>query len=171
MTDYELNFSLKIEEMLSGIGDPVYRCLVVEVWETTSSFFLFHTDPLADVRGDQCSLETQLRTTVRSNIRCRSTDPWSCESIPTANQCEEWFSGIRESSDDTCLRLDRLHDKGDYQLSIQCQCPKIGCGVKHSHLQDFLILISNSFHHESDIRKDVHSRQYVWISFAVWIEV
>ncbi len=31
MTDYELNFSLKIEEMLSGIADPAYRCLVVEV--------------------------------------------------------------------------------------------------------------------------------------------
>lgn len=31
MTDYELNFSLKIEEMLSRIGDPAYRCLVVEV--------------------------------------------------------------------------------------------------------------------------------------------
>lgn len=31
MTDYELNFSLKIEEMLSGIFDPAYRCLVVEV--------------------------------------------------------------------------------------------------------------------------------------------
>ncbi len=31
MTDYELNFSLKIEEMLSGISDPAYRCLVVEV--------------------------------------------------------------------------------------------------------------------------------------------
>ena len=34
MTDYELNFSLKIEEMLSGIADPVYRCLVVEVGES-----------------------------------------------------------------------------------------------------------------------------------------
>lgn len=33
MTDYELNFSLKIEEMLSGIADPAYRCLVVEVSE------------------------------------------------------------------------------------------------------------------------------------------
>ncbi len=31
MTDYELNFSLKIEEMLSRISDPAYRCLVVEV--------------------------------------------------------------------------------------------------------------------------------------------
>lgn len=31
MTDYELNFSLKIEEMLSRISDPAHRCLVVEV--------------------------------------------------------------------------------------------------------------------------------------------
>jgi hypothetical protein len=31
MTDYELNFSLKIEDMLSRISDPAYRCLVVEV--------------------------------------------------------------------------------------------------------------------------------------------
>ncbi len=31
MTDYELNFSLKIEEMLSGVSDPAYRCLVVEL--------------------------------------------------------------------------------------------------------------------------------------------
>ncbi|UJR33248.1 hypothetical protein I4U23_020703 [Adineta vaga] len=29
MTDYELNFSLKIEEMLSRISDPAYRCLVM----------------------------------------------------------------------------------------------------------------------------------------------
>ncbi|CAF4607882.1 unnamed protein product [Rotaria socialis] len=33
MTDYELNFSLKIEEMLSKISDPAYRCLVVEMFE------------------------------------------------------------------------------------------------------------------------------------------
>ncbi|CAF4855436.1 unnamed protein product [Rotaria sp. Silwood1] len=33
MTDYELNFSLKIEEMLSRISDPAYRCLVVEMFE------------------------------------------------------------------------------------------------------------------------------------------
>ncbi|CAF4917165.1 unnamed protein product, partial [Rotaria sp. Silwood1] len=33
MTDYELNFSLKIEEMLSRISDPAYRCLVVEIFE------------------------------------------------------------------------------------------------------------------------------------------
>ena len=39
MTDYELNFSLKIEDMLSRIADPAYRCLVVEVNALTSSFF------------------------------------------------------------------------------------------------------------------------------------
>jgi hypothetical protein len=41
MTDYELNFSLKIEEMLSRISDPAYRCLVVEVNSTffSSRFF------------------------------------------------------------------------------------------------------------------------------------
>ncbi|CAF1159596.1 unnamed protein product [Rotaria sordida] len=33
MTDYELNFSLKIEEMLSRVFDPAYRCLVVEMFE------------------------------------------------------------------------------------------------------------------------------------------
>ncbi|CAF1223685.1 unnamed protein product [Adineta steineri] len=33
MTDYELNFSLKIEEMLSRVADPAYRCLVVEMFE------------------------------------------------------------------------------------------------------------------------------------------
>ncbi|CAF0784844.1 unnamed protein product, partial [Didymodactylos carnosus] len=33
MTDYELNFSLKIDEMLSRISDPPYRCLVVEMFE------------------------------------------------------------------------------------------------------------------------------------------
>ncbi|CAF0750479.1 unnamed protein product [Rotaria sordida] len=33
MTDYELNFSLKIDEMLSRISDPAYRCLVVEIFE------------------------------------------------------------------------------------------------------------------------------------------
>ncbi|CAF1066408.1 unnamed protein product [Rotaria sp. Silwood1] len=33
MTDYELNFSLKIEEMLSHVFDPAYRCLVVEMFE------------------------------------------------------------------------------------------------------------------------------------------
>lgn len=39
MTDYELNFSLKIEEMLSRISDPAYRCLVVEVNKNNLSFF------------------------------------------------------------------------------------------------------------------------------------
>ncbi|CAF4594464.1 unnamed protein product [Rotaria socialis] len=34
MTDYELNFSLKIEEMLGRILDPAYRCLVVEMFES-----------------------------------------------------------------------------------------------------------------------------------------
>ncbi|CAM4773498.1 unnamed protein product [Rotaria magnacalcarata] len=34
MTDYELNFSLKIEEMLGRLLDPVYRCLVVEMFES-----------------------------------------------------------------------------------------------------------------------------------------
>ncbi|UJR13940.1 hypothetical protein I4U23_000943 [Adineta vaga] len=36
MTDYELNFSLKIEEMLSRIADPAYRCLVVEMFEAVN---------------------------------------------------------------------------------------------------------------------------------------
>lgn len=36
MTDYELNFSIKVEEMLSKIDEPVYRSIVVEVIE----FFL-----------------------------------------------------------------------------------------------------------------------------------
>ena len=40
MTDYELNFSLKIEEMLSGIADPAYRCLVVEVKDLREEFRL-----------------------------------------------------------------------------------------------------------------------------------
>lgn len=31
MTDYELNFSLKVEEMLSKIEEPAYRQIVVEV--------------------------------------------------------------------------------------------------------------------------------------------
>ncbi|CAF4016050.1 unnamed protein product [Rotaria magnacalcarata] len=34
MTDYELNFSLKIEEMLGRLLDPVNRCLVVEMFES-----------------------------------------------------------------------------------------------------------------------------------------
>jgi hypothetical protein len=46
MTDYELNFSLKIEEMLSRISDPAYRCLVVEVNRKNlfcfSFFLIFH---------------------------------------------------------------------------------------------------------------------------------
>ncbi len=41
MTDYELNFSLKIEEMLSRISDPAYRCLVVEVNYFFVEFFPF----------------------------------------------------------------------------------------------------------------------------------
>ena len=36
MTDYELNFSIKIEEMLSKIDEPVMRQIVVEV-----NYFLF----------------------------------------------------------------------------------------------------------------------------------
>lgn len=31
MTDYELNFSIKVEEMLSKIDEPVFRQIVVEV--------------------------------------------------------------------------------------------------------------------------------------------
>jgi hypothetical protein len=31
MTDYELNFSIKIEEMLSKIDEPVFRQIIVEV--------------------------------------------------------------------------------------------------------------------------------------------
>jgi hypothetical protein len=31
MTDYELNFSIKVEEMLSKIDEPVFREIVVEV--------------------------------------------------------------------------------------------------------------------------------------------
>lgn len=31
MTDYELNFSIKVEEMLSKIDEPVFRQMVVEV--------------------------------------------------------------------------------------------------------------------------------------------
>ena len=31
MTDYELNFSIKIEQMLNTINEPVYRQIVVEV--------------------------------------------------------------------------------------------------------------------------------------------
>ncbi len=32
MTDYELNFSLKVEEMLNKIKEPVYRQIVVEMF-------------------------------------------------------------------------------------------------------------------------------------------
>lgn len=32
MTDYELNFSIKIEEMLSTIDEPVFRQIVVEMF-------------------------------------------------------------------------------------------------------------------------------------------
>lgn len=32
MTDYELNFSIKIEEMLSSIDEPVFRQIIVEVF-------------------------------------------------------------------------------------------------------------------------------------------
>ena len=32
MTDYELNFSIKIEEMLSEIDEPVFRQIVVEMF-------------------------------------------------------------------------------------------------------------------------------------------
>jgi hypothetical protein len=56
MTDYELNFSLKIEEMLSRISDPAYRCLVVEVNEiiiSTENHFL-----VLDVRSDKCFIKT-----------------------------------------------------------------------------------------------------------------
>ncbi len=31
MTDYELNFSIKIEEMLSKVNEPVFRQIIVEV--------------------------------------------------------------------------------------------------------------------------------------------
>lgn len=31
MTDYELNFSVKIEEMLSIVDEPVFRQIIVEV--------------------------------------------------------------------------------------------------------------------------------------------
>ncbi len=36
MTDYELNFSIKVEQMLSTIKEPVYRQIVVEV---SNSYF------------------------------------------------------------------------------------------------------------------------------------
>lgn len=32
MTDYELNFSIKVEEMLSEIDEPVFRQIVVEMF-------------------------------------------------------------------------------------------------------------------------------------------
>lgn len=32
MTDYELNFSIKVEEMLSEIDEPVFRQMVVEMF-------------------------------------------------------------------------------------------------------------------------------------------
>lgn len=32
MTDYELNFSIKVEEMLSKIDEPVFRQVVVEMF-------------------------------------------------------------------------------------------------------------------------------------------
>ena len=32
MTDYELNFSLKVEQMLSKIEHPIYRQMVVEMF-------------------------------------------------------------------------------------------------------------------------------------------
>jgi len=41
MTDYELNFSIKIEEMLSIVGEPVFRQIIVEVGSHFLSPFNF----------------------------------------------------------------------------------------------------------------------------------
>ena len=40
MTQYELNFSLLVEQMLSKITDPAYRQMIVEVCHTWNSPFL-----------------------------------------------------------------------------------------------------------------------------------
>ena len=42
MTQYELNFSLLVEQMLSKITDPAYRQMIVEVRSLTDPTY---TDP------------------------------------------------------------------------------------------------------------------------------
>ena len=44
MTQYELNFSLLVDQMLSKIKDPTYRQLIVEVWTDTTVDVDHHVD-------------------------------------------------------------------------------------------------------------------------------
>jgi len=48
MTQYELNFSLLVEQMLSKITDPAYRQMIVEVRSLTL-VMVSHTTHLASV--------------------------------------------------------------------------------------------------------------------------
>jgi len=55
MTQYELNFSLLVEQMLSKITDPAYRQMIVEVFLLA----LIHFSPLQVVQTHNHDVTTE----------------------------------------------------------------------------------------------------------------